>query len=231
VSAEGVLNKKFINTQSEKKKYEMVEFITTDEAKQQVERRACAFGFYLQHHHFMKELQNLLEYGLRKYKDNFSNHDEDHLVLYEKYSRKDVCRILNWEKDDSSTIYGYRIKYNTCPIFVTYQKKDDISSSTKYEDVFVDQQIFSWMTRNKVSIDSPESQQLIHYQKNALKIFLFIKKHDGEGSDFYYMGRVTPVEWREMVIQNDNGQELPIMNFKLKLEHSVRSDIYEYFTR
>lgn len=64
-----------------------------------------------------------------------------------------------------------------------------------------------------------------------MKIFLFIKKHDEEGSDFYYMGRVTPVEWREMVIQNDNGQELPIMNFKLKLEHSVRSDIYEYFTR
>lgn len=45
------------------------------------------------------------------------------LTLYEKYSRRDVCRLLNWPHDDSSTIYGYRAKYNTCPIFVTYHKK------------------------------------------------------------------------------------------------------------
>lgn len=30
-------------------------------------------------------------------------------------------------------------------------------------------------------------------------------------------------------IKNDKGQKLPIMNFKMKLEHSVREDIYEYF--
>lgn len=84
---------------------------------------------------------------------------------YQKYFRKDVCRLLNWEHDDSSTLYGYRIKYNTCPIFVTYEKQEDIASSTKYEDRFINEQIFSWMTRSKVSKDSPEALQLMRFKE------------------------------------------------------------------
>ncbi len=230
-SAKRVLEKEFINTQSEKKKYSVVEFISVDSTREKREKRANFFYERMLHKDFYNEVKCLIEYGLRRYQDMFSNHDDDNLVLYRKYSRKDICRILNWEKDDSSTIYGYRIKYNTCPIFVTYEKKEDIASSTKYEDQFVDNQIFSWMTRSKVSKDSPESQQLIHAKENGLKIFLFIKKSDGEGSDFYYMGKAVPIAWTETVIQNDKGQELPIMNFQLKLEHCVRDDIYEYFTK
>ena len=71
-----------------------------------------------------------------RYFDRYQKHDENNMVLYEKYSRKDVCRLMNWDKDESSTIYGYRIKHNTCPIFVTYEKQEDISDSTKYEDAF-----------------------------------------------------------------------------------------------
>lgn len=230
-SAKRVLGKEFINTQSERKKYALVEFLDSDSIKEKMIKRAESFYKRILHNDFYEEMQNLIAYGLSRYQDMFSNHDEDNLVLYQKYSRKDVCRILNWEKDDSSTLYGYRIKYNTCPIFVTYEKKEDIASSTKYEDQFVDNQIFSWMTRSKVSIDSPESQRLIHYQESGLKIYLFIKKSDGEGTDFYYLGRAIPIEWTETVINNDNGQSLPIMNFRLKLEHCVRNDIYEYFTK
>lgn len=230
-SSVNVLNKSFINTQTEKAKYENIDFFDDEIASRNQFKRAASFYFKLNKSNFYKELKNLIEYGLRKYSDCYSEHDEDNLVLYEKYSRKDVCRLLNWEKDDSSTIYGYRIKYNTCPIFVTYEKKDDIASSTKYEDQFINNQIFSWMTRSKVSLDSSETQEIINYKENGLKIYLFIKKSDGEGSDFYYMGKVTPIEWTETVIKNDNGKELPIMNFKMKLEHSVRNDIYEYFTK
>lgn len=87
------------------------------------------------------------------------------------------------------------------------------------------------MTRSKVSQNSPEAQELIHYKERGVKIYLFIKKSDGEGTDFYYMGKVTPVEWKETTIENDKGQQLPIMNFQMKLEHGVRNDIYEYFTK
>lgn len=230
-SAVAILDKRFLNTQAEKTKYEIVELLNPNISYERHLERAAFFEERLQKAWFQEELENLLSYGIRKYIDCFSGHDEANLVLYQKYSRKDVCRILNWEKDDSSTIYGYRIKYNTCPIFVTYEKKEDIANSTKYEDQFIDNQIFSWMTRSKVTIDSSETQQIIHFKENKLKIYLFIKKSDGEGSDFYYMGRVEPVTWKETTIQNDRGQELPIMNFQMKLEHSVRNDIYEYFTK
>lgn len=229
VSALNVLGKVFVNAPAEKKRYNDIEFISTDEAKNGMLRRAILFYSLFNNTRFVNEIKCLVRYGLRRYEDLFKNHDEDNLVLYEKYSRKDVCRILNWEHDDSSTVYGYRIKHNTCPIFVTYEKKEDIANSTKYEDQFINNQLFSWMTRSKVSLESPESQKIINYKEIGLKIYLFIKKSDGEGTDFYYMGKVSPVDYMQTEIKNDKGQKLPIMNFKMKLEHSVREDIYEYF--
>lgn len=229
VSALNVLGKVFVNAPLEKKRYSNIEFISMDYAKNGILRRASAFYSLFSNNAFVNEVESLVKYGLKRYEDLFKNHDEDNLVLYEKYSRKDVCRILNWEHDDSSTVYGYRIKHNTCPIFVTYEKKDDIANSTKYEDQFINNQLFSWMTRSKVSLESPESQKIINYSKIGLKIYLFIKKSDGEGTDFYYMGKVSPIDYMQTEIENDNGQKLPIMNFKMKLEHSVREDIYEYF--
>ena len=224
VSALNVLGKVFVNAPAEKKRYNDIEFISTDEAKNGMLRRATLFYSLFNNTRFVNEMKCLVRYGLRRYEDLFKN-----LVLYEKYSRKDVCRILNWEHDDSSTVYGYRIKHNTCPIFVTYEKKEDIANSTKYEDRFINNQLFSWMTRSKVSLESPESQKIINYKEIGLKIYLFIKKSDGEGTDFYYMGKVSPVDYMQTEIKNDKGQKLPIMNFKMKLEHSVREDIYEYF--
>ena len=202
-------------------------------------QRAISLNEKLKNIFFEKELSTLVEYGIARYQDMYGNHDENNLVLYQKYSRKDVCRILNWAKDDSSTVYGYRIKHNTCPIFVTYEKSDDIANSTKYADEFeklasnpesYSNKIFSWMTRSKVSENSPEAQAIIHAKENGLKILLFVKKSDGEGSDFYYMGEVDPVKWQQTTIQNDKGELLPIMNFKLELKNEARKDIFDYFT-
>lgn len=236
-SAIRILDKSFINTQGDKKKYALVKMFEGGQASKQSHFRRCAY--YLREFSRMSEkdqafrdaMLDLIGYGIQRNRDWFSDTDEDGLVLYQKYSRRDVCRILNWEKDDSSTIYGYRIKYGTCPIFVTYEKKDDISETTKYEDQFIDPQMFSWMTRSRVSLDSPESQEIINYRKNNLKMYLFIKKSDGEGTDFYYMGRVAPVGLKETTIKDKNGKPLPIMNFKLKLRNEVRADVYDYITR
>ncbi len=227
-SAVRVLSKEFMNNKSEKKKFSDIEIFDEKLLAIGQLKRAVSYLDTFKKKSFAAEIENLITYGLKRYKDMYSEHDEDNLVMYEKYSRKDVCRILNWEKDDSATIFGYRIKHGTCPIFVTYKKKDDISSSTKYEDQFVNPGLFSWMTRSNVKIDSAESQKLINYLENGLKIYLFVKKSDGEGSDFYYMGRVTPEKWEQTTIKNDKGQELPIMNFLMRLENSVREDLYDY---
>ena len=236
-SALRILDKSFLNTLGDKKKYEQVSIFDNENSLENRTEKLCAK--YLQKilqinrrdKMFYDAAMDLVQYGLDRYQDWFSTADEDNLVLYQKYSRRDVCKLLNWKQDDSSTVYGYRIKYGTCPIFVTYEKKEDISETTKYEDVFVDQQVFSWMTRNRVRIDSAESQEIIRAQEKGLRIYLFIKKSDDEGTDFYYMGPVLPISYKETTIEDKNGKQLPIMNFQLKLKHAVRPDIYDYLIK
>lgn len=239
VSAYRVMTKEFINSPSDKKRYADIELIDVKNAGKNQALRALSLFNKLANNQFQTELRMLIEYGIRRFKDMYEDHDDNNLVLYQKYSRKDVCRLLNWDKDDSSTVYGYRIKHNTCPIFVTYEKKEDISKSTAYPDEFEkiasepethSNRVFSWMTRSRVSEGSPEAQQLIHAKESGLRVMLFLKKSDGEGSDFYYMGEVDPIAWEQTTIEDDHGQNLPIMNFKLALRHEARKDIFEYFT-
>lgn len=135
------------------------------------------FKEYLAHETYRKHILDVINYGLLKYKTEYNAQVEgENLTLYAKYSRRDVCRLLNWPNDDSSTLYGYRVKHNTCPIFVTYDKKEDISDSTKYLDEFVNRDVFSWMTRSRLKLDSKEVVAIKNYQKTNLKIHLFIKK-------------------------------------------------------
>lgn len=230
-SAVRVLRKDFINSPGDKAKYGGVEIVEGDSETSVKTEMFTNLTLDTNQKAFEDAVKDLVAFGLARYEDYYKDADDDNLVLYQKYSRKDVCRILNWKKDDSSTVYGYRIKYNTCPIFVTYEKKDDISATTKYKDMFIDNQVFSWMTRSRVSEDSTEAQQIINYRKNELKLYLFIKKSDDEGADFYYMGRVRPVAYKQTTIDDGNGNDLPIMNFKLKLNTAVRNDIYEYITK
>ncbi|MEI8199114.1 MAG: DEAD/DEAH box helicase [Eubacteriales bacterium] len=217
-----LLEKKFINTQTEKKKYMDVDLIQTIGGG--IYKRSPNFYSQICHSEFYQTISDLIDLGLRRYIDLFCG-AEDNLVLYQKYSRKDVCRLLNWEQDDSSTIYGYKIKYGTCPIFVTYDKKDDISESTKYNDKFIDPKNFSWMTRSSGNWRQ-ESDEIMKFKSTGLKIYLFVKKSDGEGTDFYYMGKIKPIIAAEAI--NTNGK--PIMNIKMELEHSVRDDIYDYIS-
>lgn len=229
-SAKRMISMDFI-AGSDSKKFGDIHLISSMPQDDKTLSRSLNFYDKLCNIDFKRELKNLIEYGKLRYKDLYSRNDDNNMVLYQKYSRKDVCRLMNWDKDESSTMYGYRIKHNTCPIFVTYEKKDDISDSTKYEDAFINNQTFSWMTRNGVSLTSRESVDIINYKETGLKICLFIKKSDGEGTDFYYMGEVEPVKWTETTIRNDKGKQLPIVNFVFRLKNSVREDIYEYLTK
>ena len=219
-SAINILNQNFF-TENEKSKYMGTSFFNenhmiTDD-----------FNRFLQNPIYRKHFDDVVEFSLLKYDHIYQS--KYPLKLYSKYSRKDVCRLLNWPHDDSSTMYGYRVKHNTCPIFVTYEKNEDISESTKYEDKFINKAIFSWMTRSRVKLESKESQAIINHNKTGLDIHLFIKKSDDEGKDFYYMGPVKPVDQRETTIKDNKGNDLPIVNFKLELKNPVKEEIYSYF--
>ena len=174
---------------------------------------------------FVNHLNDALKYGFFKYDNIYSSPDE--FKLYEKYSREDVLRLMNWERFmNGQNIGGYKIKYNTCPIFVTYNKAEDISETINYEDHFINKNTFNWMSRNNRKTSSPELEPLINY--NGVDTQLFIQKSNDEGIEFYYIGKLTPLSYRQ-VYRNINGKDQPIVNFKFKIEKEVKDELYSYF--
>ena len=174
---------------------------------------------------YLNHLEDALKYGFYKYENVF--YDIGPFKLYEKYSREDVLRLLNWEHFmNGQNIGGYKIKYNTCPIFVTYNKKEDISETINYEDHFIDKVTFNWMSRNNRKTSSPELEPLINY--NGLDVELFIQKNNDEGIEFYYIGKLTPLTYRQVYREID-GKKHPIVNFKFKINHEVKDELYSYF--
>ena len=174
---------------------------------------------------FVNHLNDALKYAFFKYENVYR--DVNPFRLYEKYSREDVLRIMNWERFmNGQNIGGYKIKYNTCPIFVTYNKAEDISETINYEDHFISKTEFNWMSRNNRKTSSPELEPLINY--NGVDTELFIQKSNDEGIEFYYIGKLTPLSYRQ-VYRTINDKKQPIVNFRFKINHEVKEDIYSYF--
>lgn len=183
--------------------------------------------------YFEKLYLDLLKFGINRYVTKYHQLYEDTpLKLYERYSRKDVCRLLNWDKDESATVNGYprSPRKNTIPIFITYHKANDISATTKYEDHFIDRDTFNWLSRSSLRINSKEIQNILNAEENHNDIHLFIKKDDSEGKGLYYMGMMTPIydSVNETSIMNDKGQEKSIVNMQFHLKTSVDERMYTY---
>ena len=80
-------------------------------------------------------------------------------IRYEKYSRQDVFRILNWQKNPVGiNVGGYQVSEDSknCAIFVTYKKSDEISDSTKYEDEFISPEIFTYKSKARRFLTSSD---------------------------------------------------------------------------
>jgi superfamily II DNA or RNA helicase/HKD family nuclease len=177
--------------------------------------------------YFKKMVNDIVQSAKEK---NKKYNSVEPLTLYEKYSRKDACKLLNWKNDESSTVYGYKTKYNTCPIFLTYHKKDEVESSVNYGDEFLNQDVLKWFTRSKRTLKSEEVQTIINAKENSVDIHIFVKKDDDEGSDFYYLGKATPqkesVQQAEM--KDKNGQIIPVVTMNMVLEQSIENKLYHY---
>lgn len=106
--------------------------------------------------------------------------------LYQKYNRQDVCRLLNWPKDVSAPMYGYRVEEAATPIFITYKKESQEKRNAIYNNSLQNGQSLRWYTRSPRHLDSPEVQKLLHNKQ--MKLHLFVKRSDSFGKNFYYLG-------------------------------------------
>jgi superfamily II DNA or RNA helicase/HKD family nuclease len=147
-----------------------------------------------------------------------------------QYTRKDVCRLLNFESNQYSTLYGYKTDSfsNSCPIFITYEKSDEISATTQYEDGFDDETTINWFTKSRTSL--LKSKREIDIASNVYPLHVFVKKDDVDGSDFYYLGGAEARDARDTHIKDKHGKDVPIVNMKLDLETPVDPGLYGYLT-
>ena len=153
-------------------------------------------------------------------------------VLYRKYSRKDVFRILNVSENPvAQNVGGYLVSPDNkhCPIFVNYHKEEHISESIKYEDEFINNKEFNWMSKSNRTLHSNDVQSILGYN-GPIRLPLFIKKTNDEGLDFYYMGEVSPLfnQVEQTTMLNDSGKQIPVVRIRFKLSDPVISSMYNY---
>ena len=191
-----------------------------------------SFKKMLENKTFKDFLNDNIEYSIFSFdklykKETFING----FMLYQKYSRKDTCRILNWELNEEATVYGYKINKSTCPIFVNYHKEENIASSTKFPEKFFNTSQFLWYSKPQRKLSNSTLVEIRNHN-NKLRLPLFMKKNNGEGTDFYFMGDVKPIDnsFSETTIKNDNDKNIPVVKVILELKNPVESTIYNYLT-
>ena len=229
-NAVDVLQGKFVSKEDELLRYCQMDIVNKNGT--QMLRRMQGFANRLQHMEFYKQVNDIIEVGLKRYKDKYAAGQslDNPFVLYEKYSRRDVCLLMNCGKDLSSTMYGMKRIGEDVFIFVTYHKEESedeaknyVTGKPDYADVFEDNLIFRWDSQIGRGIDSSYMADVL----NASRKHLLVKKSDAE-SNFYYMGLFDVVEAKPDKKNDNKGKERDITKVKVKMRHAVRDDLLRY---
>lgn len=194
------------------------------------------FNHCLDNKDFKTILNELLEYGLYKNETAYKNTYKDtDFVLYQKYTYEDVCRLLNWSHNEVPlNIGGYKYdkETKTFPVFINYNKEDDIQDTIKYEDHFINENTLLAISKSGRSINSEDVQNFIYAKQRDIRVHLFVRKNkdDNESKEFYYLGQIeaNQSEAKEFMMPNTNKTAVEII---WNLETPVRADIYEYITK
>ncbi len=191
-----------------------------------------SFEKMLENPEFYAILKELVDFGISRYKLNYENrYQNTNLVLYQKYTYEDVCRLLNWENNEVPlNIGGY--KYDratkTFPVFINYDKEEDIQDTIKYEDHFVSPDSLIAISKQSRTEESEDVQNFLHAQERGIDVELFVRKNkdDKISKEFYYLGRMKATgQVREFVMANTDKTAVEI---EWALDTPVREDIYEY---
>lgn len=152
------------------------------------------------------------------------------LTRYQKYKRKDVLRLLNWEKQMvDQNIGGYTASKGEFVIFVTLKKGENFSGAQMaYEDELLDASTMKWFTKAPRTMNSPEVQKLVQPEEWTIRVFA--KKSDNEGTEFYYLGEVIPV--KDSIIELEkpvqNGGKKKVVEMNLKFLTPIDVNLYRY---
>lgn len=179
---------------------------------------------------FKSMVEELIDFGLQRYMKKYSESEPNGLKLYEKYSYEDMCRILEWSKNESAVIGGYKYDpvSNTYPIFINYDKADDISATTAYHDRFLDSGQLISISKNRRTLESEDVVRMLEAENQGIPVELFIRKNkdDKESSkSFYYLGSMRARGSQAITLAGTSAVEI-----LWDLDVPVCDSIYKYIT-
>ncbi len=181
---------------------------------------------------FYNIIRELVEFGISRYERDYkNNYKETDFVLYQKYTYEDVCRLLNWENNEVPlNIGGYKYdqKTHTFPVFINYEKDENISDTTKYEDHFESNRKLIAISKSGRSLESEDVQNFLKAKERGICVELFVRKNkdDKISKEFYYLGHMTASGKASEFIMK--GTEKTAVEIEWILDEPVRDDIYEY---
>lgn len=181
---------------------------------------------------FSRLLNDALECGL-KLSEAYDNTQQ--FTLYRRYTRKDVCRLLNWDKDLSAPMYGYWVGEQECPIFITYRKDEKVMTSRNYQNSLANNTAIRWYTRSPRSLESAEVQRLLAVKANGtpqVKLHIFAKRSDAEGKGYTYLGPATIDRntVAEETMTTDRPKPKRVVGMNLKFTHPLLYHELKYLT-
>lgn len=181
---------------------------------------------------FYNIFEELVEFGISRYNMNYKDrYNDSNFVLYQKYTYEDVCRLLDWENNEVPlNIGGYKYdkKTKTFPVFINYDKSEEIQDTIKYEDHFVNSTKLIAISKQSRTVESDDVQNFLHAQERGIKVDLFVRKNkdDKISKEFYYLGRMKATgKAQEFIMANTDKTAVEI---EWLLDTPVREDIYKY---
>ena len=190
------------------------------------------FKQHLQNSDFKALVSELINFGLYRYELNYSDrYMNTNFKLYEKYTYEDVCRILEWEKSIiPQNIGGYKFDKatKTYPVFINYNKDENISDTINYKDRFISNNELIAISKPGRTSSSDDIVQVYNAEKDSVEMSLFIRKNkdDKISKEFYFLGKIKAIgDPLDITMENTDKPYVEIM---YQLNTPVRDDIYEY---
>lgn len=188
------------------------------------------FSKLLVNNEFKRQIIEVIDYAINQYKKEYSErYKYTDLCLYKKYTYEDVCQLLNWEKSlVPLNIGGYKYDEhtNTLPVFINYDKDENISDTIKYTDHFIDSQTLVAMSKSKMKLNSKGMEIFNKAKERNTFIHIFVRKNkdDKVSKEFYYLGQGNIIDIKQETMAND----VPVCEILYQLDQPVRQDIYDY---
>ena len=184
---------------------------------------------------FKASINELIEFGIHRYKKDYSNiYPGTSFNLNKKYTYSEVCWLLNWKAEEVSlNIGGYKYdSYSkTYPIFINYVKGEEVGATTRYEDRFNNQSSLTAISKSRRTLNSEDVINACNSVERGIQMPLFVRKNkdDQTSKEFYFLGTMEhDGNVNEFIMSGT--KDISAVEIGYKLHTPIDNNLYEYIT-